>query len=135
MKPGVSRAFESWAKARGETLEQAGNEEEHAMATFGFLALTGDRRAVPLLRQGLLAPNPMVQSQAADGLARLQDNESVPLLIDACERAPSGAKLGLAEALASFDSPDALATARKYLPGAVFEEIRTRRAAGHGPNE
>jgi HEAT repeat protein len=131
--PGVSEVFADWTKAHGKTLEEAESDLRDDWSRVAFLALTGDPRGAVLLRQALSLPETMLEDAAADGLAKIQDRDSIPLLIEACERAPADARLGLAEALASFDSPDALKTAQKYLPEAVFEEIRNRHAANTKP--
>src|SRR5260370_39289585 len=69
----------------------------------GLLALTGDPRAVPLLRRALWSPNYMIEIMGAMGLAKIQDKESIPWIIEACRRAPAEAAAVIAESLIYFD--------------------------------
>lgn len=79
--PGPSPGFIAWAKAHHLTTDAA---EEAATAGLpakvGFLGKTGDRRAIPLLRQALSSPNFMIQAVAAQALAQLHDKASILLV-------------------------------------------------------
>jgi hypothetical protein len=87
----------------------------------GLLALTGDPRAIPVLRRGLLSPNYQIEIIAALGLADFVDKGSIPLIIiEACSKAPAEAAAAIAEALVYFGS-DSEPSARLWNePGALI---------------
>ncbi|MBV9762495.1 MAG: hypothetical protein JO340_18185, partial [Acidobacteriaceae bacterium] len=60
---------------------------------------------------------------AADGLVDLQDKASIPLIVDACQRAPAEVAQGMARDLLKFDDPRAQAAAEEYLPKDEVEKI------------
>jgi len=130
MVPGLSPQFTAWAQARHLSLVAA---EEQSRLFFGavmWLAVTRDWRAVPLLRQALSARNYMIQTAAAEGLAAIQDTESIPLIIDAVKKAPAEAGAVIARSLVYFDDPEAQAAVDKYVPkdsAKVLREDRARR--------
>jgi HEAT repeat protein len=93
----------------------------------GFLAMTGDPRGLPLLRQAMRSSNFMIQAMAAKGLAKLQDKESVPSIIAACERAPSDVAPAIAEALAFIDDPNAQSEAEARLSKDQVSGLREAR--------
>jgi hypothetical protein len=97
-----------------------------------LLAETGDPRGIPLLRRGLLSPNYFVVAAAAKGLAQIQDKASIPLMIDACKRAPEAA-LAIAESLGYFDDPRAQSAVDTYLPKDIAKALREARAQGKKP--
>jgi len=132
----LSPDFIAWAKARnlppgGEAIEAAGDE----VGKLAPLARTGDPRGVPLLRRGLQSPNMFIQDLAAAGLAQAQDKDSIPLIIDACKRAPAGVALMIAQALKFFDDPKARAAFALYEPGtdADIEQAIKYRGRPFGP--
>lgn len=92
---GPSPEFVAWAKAHNVPPNGPnGTAAEDAMYMFParvlVLGLTGDPKAIPLLRQALSSPNHMIEVAAAQGLAELQDKDSVPLIIGACYCTPAG---------------------------------------------
>jgi HEAT repeat protein len=89
-----------------------------------FLAETGDQRGLPLLRRAMFSDNYLIQAVAAKGLAKLQDNASVPIIIAACQKAPADAAPAIAEALVYFDDPQAQIAAGMYLPKDFFKALR-----------
>jgi HEAT repeat protein len=114
-----------WAKDRNISPGDAGQ-----MALYDIpgrvlmLAGAGDPRGLPLLRQAMSSPNYMIQVWAAKGLALLQDKESIPAIIDACQRAPVDMAAVIAEALIFFDDPQAKSAAEKYIPKDTLEALR-----------
>ena len=128
--PGPSPELTAWAQAHNLSV---GAAEEQARLSFGavtFLAITKDPRAIPLLRQALSAPNYLIQTAAADGLAAIQDTESIPLIIEACKRAPAETGGVIAQSLAYFDDPEAQSALDKYVPKDMAKALRERRAQG-----
>lgn len=133
--PGPSPAFIAWANVHNVAPNgPKGTAQEEAMYWFpaevGLLALTGDPRAVPLLRRGLLSPNHMIEAVAAQGLAEMQDKESVPLIIDACKKAPAEAAGTIADSLVFFDDPAAQNAVDTYVPKDRAKALREARRQG-----
>lgn len=128
---GPSPGFVTWAKAHGESVQTAGREVMYELpGKVLLLSSTGDQRAIPLLRRGLLSPNHMIEDRAAEGLADLQDKESIPLIIEACKRAPAGAAALVAEYLVYFDDADAQSAVDTYVPKERAKILRESRAQG-----
>lgn len=126
--PGPSPEFTAWAQAHNLSVSAA---EQQVLSYFGavlMLATTRDSRAVPLLRQALSAPNVFIQKAAADGLAAIQDKGSIPLIIEACKRAPAESGAAIARSLVYFDDPEAQAAVDKYLPKDSAKALREDRA-------
>jgi hypothetical protein len=134
----LSPEFVAWAKSQGLPVDSValGSTVEEAIYTIPGrllqLAMTGDTRAIPVLRRGLSSPNIMIQIMAARGLAQLKDNDSIPLIIDACERAPTAAPAIAIFALRSFDDPRAQSVAQSYLT--TLQEAERARSAGQDTN-
>jgi HEAT repeat protein len=134
LAPGPSPAFIAWAKAHKQSPEALGEQEVYVRPEpIGFLADTGDPRAIPLLRRALLSPNFMIQSLAAEGLGEMKDIDSVPLIIEACKLAPADVAISLAKTLAYFDDPRARAAFDMYLPTRSWKELHDARAKGYKP--
>jgi HEAT repeat protein len=95
-----------------------------------FLASTGDRRAVPLLRQGLLSPNHQIEYAAAVGLAELQDKDSIPFILEACKIAPEAVAPAIGESLVYFDDPEAQKAVDRYVPKERARILREGKVAG-----
>jgi len=91
----VSPEFAAWAKAHNLSPEKMANAANDSVfpIKLGLLAKTGDPRAIPLLRRGLLAPSYHVEAAAAAALAMLKDRDSIPLILEACKRAPKDSQL------------------------------------------
>ena len=96
-----SPEFIAWAKAHNVTTDSAMGTMYQLSINVLFLAETGDPRGIPLLRRALSAPSFLIQAAAAKGLALIQDKDSIPLIIEACKRSPSGS-LAIAESLCVF---------------------------------
>jgi hypothetical protein len=129
-----SPAFVDWAMAHHIPLETA---SEDALFTYPGAVLelgsTGDTRGTPILRRALLSPNFLIRGDAALGLAAIHDKNSIPLIVEACQTAPSEAAEEIAKALVYFDDPQAEAAAEKYIPPDLLKEYRAARAAGQSP--
>jgi hypothetical protein len=127
LKDHFSGAFLNWAKGRGLSPDEAGEIAVYRLPIkLGFLAKTGDPRGLPLLRRAMSSSNYMIATMAAKGLAKLQDKDSIPLIIAACQKSPGGSG-AIAEALIFFDDPDAQAAADVYLPRDYANGLRERR--------
>ncbi len=111
-----SPKFLAWAKAHNLTPEAA--EQRMALNDTAVLLLgeSGDRRAIPLLRQGLSSQDSILQVFSARGLAQLQDKASIPLIVAACEQAPAGVAAAIARWLLDFNDPEAKSGAKVFLP-------------------
>ncbi len=70
---------------------------------------------------------------AAKGLAVIQDEGSIPLIIEACKRAHPGDAIPIAESLIYFNDDDAQAGADLYLPREYSRALREARANGKTP--
>lgn len=87
----------------------------------------GDPRGLPILRKGLSSPNCAVRSAAAQGLAVLQDKNSIPLIIEAARKAPLEMQWVIAQPLVAFDDPKARAAADELIPDkAILEDLKQR---------
>ncbi|MGA7632449.1 MAG: HEAT repeat domain-containing protein [Terriglobales bacterium] len=132
---GPSPEFIAWAKAHNVPPNGPnGTAAEDAMhwlpGKVMLLGITGDPRAIPLLRQALLSPNHMIEIAAAKGLAEIQDKDSIPLIIEACKRAPAAAAAVIAESLVYFDDADAQRAVDTYVPKDRAKILREARAQG-----
>lgn len=132
--PGPTPESIAWLKAHKLSYAEMGEWPEISIAgPVGLLGVTGDPRAVPLLRRGLLSPNHMVEIFAAKGLAEIGDEGSVPFMIEACKRAPPDAATAIAMSLVYFDDPRAQEAVDKYLPKEAARLEREARAQGRKP--
>lgn len=132
--PGPSPEFIAWARSKGTPL---GTAVEDAMfrrpGVLMLLAMTGDARAVPILQEGLLSHSYFIENAAAHGLAQLQDSNSIPMIISACEHAPAEAASAIAESLVYFDNPDAQQAVDEYLSPAAAKAYRDAKEHGKMP--
>ena len=132
---GPSPEFIAWAKAHKVPPNgPEGTAAEDAMywlpAKVMLLGITGDTRAIPLLRQALLSPNHMIEIAAAKSLAEIQDKDSIPLIIEACKKAPAAAAALIAEPLIYFDDAQAKSAVDRYMPKDRAKILREARAQG-----
>ena len=123
-----SPEFTEWAKAHKLDANSAAQTQLYELPAYvSFLGRTGDHRALPVLRKGLASRNVNIQLEAARGLAKLQDKDSIPSIIDACKKAPAGLDSMIARALVFFDDPRAQSAAEKFIPNKqTLEELRRR---------
>src|SRR6266446_4610516 len=132
--PGPSPEFVAWADAHKLSHEGLGEKQMYlAPGPVGLLALTGDPRAVPLLRRALWSTNFMIEIMGAMGLAKIQDKDSIPRIIEACRRAPAEAAAVIAESLIYFDDPEAQRAVDEYIPKDAAKIYRDARARGKKP--
>jgi HEAT repeat protein len=128
---GPSAEFVAWAKAHNVSPESAGNDSIYWLpGKVLLLGLSGDPRAIPLLRRALLSPNHMIENAAATGLAELQDKDSIPFIIDACKKAPPAAAALIAESLIYFDDAEAKKAVDTYVTEGRAKTLREARAQG-----
>jgi len=122
-----SPAFLQWAKDHGVSPGEAGEMAVYRLpGKLESLAETGDRRGLELLRWAMKSPNYMIQAMAAKGLAKLQDRDSIPTIIAACQNSPWAAP-AIAEALIYFDDPQAQTGAEKFVPKDLFQALRNEK--------
>ena len=132
---GPSPAFIAWTKTHniapnGPDSSAAEDSVYVSPAKVLALGLTGDPRAIPLLRLALSSPNHMIEIAAAKGLAELQDKESIPSIIDACRRSPAEPASLIAQSLVYFDDPDAQNTVDKYVSKDTAKLLREAKIRG-----
>lgn len=132
--PGPTPEFIAWAKAHKLSPAEMGEWPQYWIpGPVMLMGITGDPRAVPLLRQALSSPNEMIELTAAMGLAKIGDEGSVPFMIEACKRAPPDAATAIAMSLVYFDDPKAQEAVDKYLPKEAAKLEREDRARGKKP--
>ena len=128
-----SPELQAWATAHHFTLETA---FQYARLIYPgriiSLAVTGDSRALPILRRALGSQDFLVVAFAAKGLALLSDRDSIFPIIAAAHKAPAGADAVIAQALIYFDDPGAQQAADAILPHGQAALEREARARGGG---
>ncbi len=121
----LSPEFIEWAKAHNLDPAAAAQSQVYELPIhFGYLAKTGDPRGRELLRMGLKSRNYLIQSFAARGLAKLQDKDSIPLIIEACTKLSQLRASWIARALIFFDDPRAQSAAEMFIDKQMLEELR-----------
>jgi hypothetical protein len=129
-----SPEFSQWAKDN-----HISSDEEIKNQLYSYpgavldLGATGDKRSIPYLRRALLSPNFLTQISAAQGLAGVQDEDSVRLIIDACQKDSAEIAAKIAVSLVYFDDDEAHKAVDLYVPKAISIEARKGRAAGGTP--
>ncbi len=132
--PGVSPAFEAWVDAN--KLNPPTALQNATIIYPGYMVLLGeteDPRAIPLLRRALSSSNYLVAAQASEALALLNDEDAVPIIIDAAKRAPASAASTIAEPLGYFKSTEAQAALDQYVPKDRVQRLRERVKLGGRP--
>lgn len=129
--------------AQGKPIEGPSSEDAWAkqdaisnkMLTFiETVAETPDPRGVRILQRALSSPNSDIQILAAAGLARAQDKDAVPLIIDACKNAsPQVASAIAVQTLVYFDDPRAQNAVDQYASKEAAKFAREQKAGGVGP--
>lgn len=130
---GPSQEFLAWLKKRGATVDVAPAAEESTYFLPGRVMLLGwsrDPRAVAYLRQGLLSSNYLIEIAAAKGLAEIGDENSIPLIINACQKAPREVAEAIAESLVYFDDNTAQGAVDQYVPKDAAKMYRDDRRSG-----
>ena len=131
--PGPSPKFEAWMKAHNLSPSSTLFEDSVYMLP-GRVMLLGwsrDPRAVPLLRQALLSRNRMIEIAAAMGLAEIGDKDSIPLIVDACRKAPADAAAVIAKSLVYFDDNSAQSAVDQFIPKDIAKIYRDAKAHGN----
>lgn len=129
----LSSEIQAWAQAHNVSANTA-----VVSAIYDFpgkvleLAQTGDPRGIPFLRRALQSRNYMIAGWAATGLVQIQDKDSIPLIIAACQRAPTGYASGIAKSLIWFDDPRAQTAVDTYMTKEHAKIWRDARAQGMG---
>ncbi len=117
----------AWAKLHNVSAEEVRRVEVYDLpGRVTLLAVTGDPRGLSLLRRGLQSPNYYVEAQAARGLAKLRDTDSVPLIIVACKKAPAEFAPLIARALVYFNDAQAQQAANQFVPSSILNDLRKR---------
>jgi HEAT repeat protein len=125
--------LQAWADAHNVSVDAARKN-----ATFEiprkmlYFATTGDPRGIPLLRRALDSRNYLIVIEAAKGLAQIQDKQSIPLIVAAAQRAPTGLNSLIAEPLLYFDDAQAQSAADQLIPKEDAKMLREARAKGMG---
>lgn len=126
-----SSEFEAWVNSTGVSPEKASEESLYYYpARIAILGWSRDPRAVTYLREGLSSRNYMIQIAAAKGLAEIGDQNSIPLIVEACRKAPSEVAAAIAESLVYFDDESAQAAVDRYIPKDIAKVHRDARANG-----
>lgn len=98
------------------------------------VAKSRDPRGIRLLQRALSSTNSDFQIFAAAGLARMQNQDSIPLLVEACKNASPTVATALASgALVYFDDPQAQSAVDQYLSKDAAQFAREEKARGVGP--
>ena len=130
---GPSPAFLAWTKTHNASPEAGEDSLYWLPGKVLLLGETGDPRAVPLLRQALLSPNHLIEAAAARGLAEIQDKDSIPMIIEACRKAPAEAASVIADSLVYFDDSRAQSAVDTYIAKDTAKLLRDARAKGKKP--
>jgi hypothetical protein len=129
-----SPEFIAWSKANKRDPSAAAIDAVYTLpGNVMMLGATDDPRAIPILRQALRSPNPIIQAVAARGLADIKDKDSIPLIVDACSKRPTDAAAMIAESLVYFDDTQAQDAVDKYVPKDSAKVLRDARAHGRTP--
>jgi hypothetical protein len=117
IKGRFSAKFEIWCQAnekdpRSLAALQFGTYPEDVLV----LARAQDPKAKDILRQALQSSNPLVMGYAVQGLGRLQDVSSIPLIAKLAENLPAGAKTVLSMNLPWYVNPDASVLMEQLTP-------------------
>lgn len=128
-----SQEFAAWANAQNISPADAEQQALKLIGSVTYLAITGDPRSIPVLRRALHSRNFMIQSQAALGLAKIRDSESIPFIIEACERAPAEPAAEIASSLVYFDNSQAQSAVDAFVPSDRAKIYRAARSKGKKP--
>ena len=130
---GPSAEFVAWAAAHNVTTEDALTTMANLAMKVASLAGAEDSRGIPFLRRALSSPYIFSQAFAAQGLAALHDDKSIPLMIKACQKSPPAAAGVIAASLVYFDDPRAQAAVDLYLEKDRARILRDGVAEGKTP--
>lgn len=129
----MSSELQAWAQAHNVSANTAAQSAMYDLPGKVLeLADTGDPRGIPFLRRALQSRNYMIAVWAAKGLVKIQDRDSIPLIIAACQRAPTGYASEIAKSLIWFDDPRAQTAVDTYMPKEHAKIFRDARKLGMG---
>ena len=116
LKEQLSPKFVAWAQAHHVAPgDESANQIYVVPGPVLMLGNTGDPRGIQLLRRALSSPNYFIQRSGARGLAILGDKASIPLVIEACRKAPADMAESIALTLVVFDDQEATAAVEKFV--------------------
>ncbi len=125
--------LQAWAQAHNVSANAAAQSAMYDLpGKMLDFAQTGDSRGTPLLRRALQSRNYMIASFAAEGLVLIQDKDSIPLIIAACQRAPTSYASLIVRPLIWFDDPRAQTAVDTYMATKTAKSLRDARAQGMG---
>jgi HEAT repeat protein len=125
--------LQAWANTHNVSVNTAGTYARYDFPDKVLqLATTGDPRGIPLLRRALQSRNYLIVAWAAKGLAQIQDKQSIPLIITAAHKAPTGYNSVIAESLVYFDDTQAQSAVDTYMSKDRAVMAREERARGRG---
>jgi len=126
VKKQLSEEFLQWAKTNNVDPKIAVTVQMRTLpAAITLLAATGDPRALAVLRKAMSSRNYIIQAAAANGLAKLQDADSVPLIIASCKQAPSEAAELIARSLVFFNNAQAQSASETFIHNReMLDELR-----------
>jgi hypothetical protein len=126
--------LKAWAQAHNVPVNSAGLIAMHDLpGEVILLGASGDPRGIPLLRRALQSHNSLIVITAAEGLANIQDKDSIPLIIAACRWAPAVLAPVIARSLVYFDDPQAQSAVDTYMQKEDAKIAREAKASGHKP--
>lgn len=126
--------FQTWATDQKVSLVDAANNVVYGLPGRMIpLVMTGDRRGLPVLKRALQSRNYSIQYRAAQGLALLRDKESIPTIINLCEKAGAEFAPAIARTLVYFDDVRAQQAAARFITDPNALEMFRQQFATNGP--
>ncbi|HLK63472.1 MAG TPA: hypothetical protein VKU19_08530 [Bryobacteraceae bacterium] len=112
-----SPLFEDWCAKNGKDPRKiAAIEFEDHPADVLVLAQANDGRSRDIFRRGIASPNALVVAYCVQGLGRLHDSNSLPLLEQSLERFPSDEQSTISTELPWFESAEADRLMARFIP-------------------
>jgi hypothetical protein len=129
----MSREFQQWCRDNHRDTEAlVATQFIVQPSDVRMLAKAEDPRALTLLRRGLDSPNPLIIYYSAEGLAAVNDEPAIAMVVRSCERLPKGTARFVATALAKYLTPTADLAMERFVDDsnlraeAKREALRTR---------
>jgi hypothetical protein len=127
-KERLAPEFRPWCDANNLKFEDCYRLVSGFPIDVSYLAWVRDKRAVPLLRQGLGSSNHAIVDASIQGLAFLNDTASLPLIEASLLRLRPLLRPLAADGLAEFDDPRIGPLLDRFIPDKKWrEEIEARR--------
>ena len=98
-------AFENWCSLRRLEWDQCMWRMAATARAVGELSALKDRRSIDILRQALSTSNHVILLVAVDGLARINDTDSIPAIAESCSRFPPHLAQLIAMSATEFADP------------------------------